>query len=302
MSRADRFHRRDDERGAVNYSEKAVVFDCDGEPLIGVLSIPPTAARRGVVIVVGGPQYRAGSHRQFTLLARALADGGRAVLRFDYRGMGDSGGDPRTFESVNRDLRAAVDCLCANVPEVKDVAIWGLCDAASAALFYAPQDARITGMVLVNPWVRTVQGEARAHVKHYYVARLGQPAFWRKLVSGQLEIGNSVKSFLSSVRAASQNRESPEWGASDAPLPERMRRGLAAFNGRVLLILSGDDLTAQEFKDLAEGSDAWRKLLSTDRVQRHDMPRANHTFSRRAWRDEVAAVTGQWLQSWGNAR
>ena len=39
-----------------------------------------------MVIVVGGPQYRAGSHRQFTLLARHIAAAGYPVLRFDARG------------------------------------------------------------------------------------------------------------------------------------------------------------------------------------------------------------------------
>ena len=46
------------------------------------------AASRGMLIVVGGPQYRAGSHRQFTLLARDVAATGVPTMRFDYRGMG----------------------------------------------------------------------------------------------------------------------------------------------------------------------------------------------------------------------
>jgi len=53
--------------------ERFLTFDCDGDACIGVLATgrAPGAARTGVVIVVGGPQYRVGSHRQFTLLARA---------------------------------------------------------------------------------------------------------------------------------------------------------------------------------------------------------------------------------------
>jgi alpha/beta superfamily hydrolase len=53
-----------------------------------------------VLVIVGGPQYRAGSHRQFTLLARSLAEQGFAVLRFDYRGMGDSTGAMRDQQST----------------------------------------------------------------------------------------------------------------------------------------------------------------------------------------------------------
>jgi len=52
----------------------------------------------GVLIVVGGPQYRVGSHRQFLLLSRRLAAEGHPVMRFDYRGMGDASGAMRGFE------------------------------------------------------------------------------------------------------------------------------------------------------------------------------------------------------------
>lgn len=55
--------------------ESTLSFDCQGERLVGILAEPVTGepAEVGVVIVVGGPQYRAGSHRQFTLLARHFA-------------------------------------------------------------------------------------------------------------------------------------------------------------------------------------------------------------------------------------
>ena len=73
------------------YDEVGLLFNCAGETLVGVLARPPSSQLQGslgVVIIVGGPQYRAGSHRQFVSLARALAAAGHAVLRFDYRGMG----------------------------------------------------------------------------------------------------------------------------------------------------------------------------------------------------------------------
>ena len=75
--------------------------------------------------------------------------------------MGDSTGEPKTFENVEEDLRAAVDHFLSQVPEVTEVAIWGLCDAASAALFYARLDARVSGIVLLNPWVHDEQSGAR---------------------------------------------------------------------------------------------------------------------------------------------
>ncbi|MEO7495060.1 MAG: hydrolase 1, exosortase A system-associated, partial [Massilia sp.] len=160
----------------MHYEEKALSFACHGQQLIAIASLPATSSRRGVLIVVGGPQYRVGSHRQFALLARSLAEQGIPAMRFDYRGMGDSEGPMRSFEDVNADLRAAVDHFLASAPDMNEVVIWGLCDAASAALFYAASDDRVCGMVLVNPWVRTSGGFAKATLKHYYIDRLLQPA------------------------------------------------------------------------------------------------------------------------------
>src|SRR5438067_13744952 len=134
------------------FAERAVSFDCQGERLYGVVSLPAVPATRGVLSVAGGPQYRAGSHRQFTLLARSLAARGIAAMRFDYRGMGDSEGQMRDFEQVQDDIRAALDCFCATVPGLQELALWGLCDGASAISFYAARDVRVRGVALLNPW------------------------------------------------------------------------------------------------------------------------------------------------------
>src|SRR5262245_21178573 len=152
MPRAHRSHvsrPRPDARMTI--ARQPVAFTCGKDWVLGVITRPETPRRRGVLIAVGGPQYRVGSHLQFVLLANDLALQGHAVMRFDYRGMGDSTGEPRSFENVGEDLRAAVDHFLSEVPEVAEVAIWGLCDAASATLFYAHQDPRVTGIVLLNP-------------------------------------------------------------------------------------------------------------------------------------------------------
>ena len=275
-------------------NEQALRFDCEGDSLVGVLSAPPSAGSRGVLIVVGGPQYRAGSHRQFTLLARQLAQARIASLRFDYRGMGDSSGTHRTFEHIDADIRCALDQLFAAVPGLTDAVIWGLCDAASAALLYAHRDARVSGLALVNPWVRTEQGMARTQLRHYYAGRLFQANLWRKMVSGELHLGRALAGLWQSFSAAAR-RERPALGR-EASLPQRMEDGLRRFRGRILLILSGNDLTAQEFRDLVAASAGWKSLLADRRVSRHAIAEATHTFSRREWRDEVARWTVAWIK------
>jgi exosortase A-associated hydrolase 1 len=132
------------------HHEEALAFACQGEQLVGVVSLPaaPASGALGdlaLLVVVGGPQVRAGSHRQFTQLCRAVAEAGVPALRFDVRGMGDSTGPLRSFEHIGDDISAALDALQARLPGVRRVVLWGLCDGASAALMHvhSHRDARV---------------------------------------------------------------------------------------------------------------------------------------------------------------
>ena len=136
-------------------SEQPLVFQSTGDTLYGLLHNPEcNEVNTGVVILVGGPQYRVGSHRQFVELARGLASAGIPVFRFDFTGMGDSTGRFPGFENINGDIRLAIDTFVENIPQLQRIILWGLCDAATAACFYAVQDERVIGLCLANPWVR----------------------------------------------------------------------------------------------------------------------------------------------------
>ena len=275
-------------------TERALTFDCQGDELFGVLSEPASPCETGVVVVVGGPQYRAGSHRQFVLLARALARQGFAVLRFDVRGMGDSAGSPRGFEDIGDDIAAAIATLMREVPAVRQVALWGLCDGASAALLHvdAARDPRVRGLVLLNPWVRSPESLARVQLRHYYWQRLAQRAFWTKLLSGG--VGQAAwRDLLANLRA----RRASTPRAVRLPYQHRMARGWAAFDGDILLVLSGNDFTAKEFIDTTRNDPAWAGALRHPRVQRHELAEADHTFTARAWHTRVDELTIAWLQA-----
>lgn len=276
----------------MNYAEAAIRFACQDETLFGILATPAQASDIGVVVIVGGPQTRVGSHRQFVLLSRALAAAGYPVLRFDYRGMGDSSGAQRTFEHVAPDIGAAIDTLQAQCPTIRRIVLWGLCDAASAALLYNDEthDPRIAGLCLLNPWVRSEATLARTQVKHYYGQRLLQKAFWAKLLSGQLNIFNAISELLRKLRQTSAQP------GQTLGFQERMARGLMIFSGKVQLILSGDDYTAKEFLEYAAISPEWRGILDRPDLTRCDIPGADHTFSSQEWCKTVENACIDWLK------
>lgn len=281
----------------MSHVERALTFDCCDERLVGVLAEPEAAGDLGVVIVVGGPQYRVGSHRQFLLLGRRLAAEEIAVLRFDYRGMGDATGSARSFEDVTPDIAAAIDAFQAACPTVRRIVLWGLCDAAAAALIYCERrrDTRVAGVALLNPWVRSDATMAKAQLKHYYAPRLFEREFWAKLARGGVDLREAARSMARSIETASMGRSDAK-GAGAASFQDRMTKGLEAFAGPVLILLSERDLTAKEFVEFARSEPRWRALLARRNVERHDVADADHTFSTARARSEVEDRTLSWIR------
>ncbi len=291
---------------ASSLDETPVIFSCSNKQLMGVAHSAESDSNRGVVIVVGGPQYRVGSHRQFLLLARGLAAQGIPVFRFDCRGMGDSEGEFPGFENIDEDIHAAINTFFELVPTIKEVVIWGLCDGASAASFYAPSDPRVVALVLANPWIRTEQGEAKAYLKHYYLSRLMNKEFWSKLVSGKFDLSGSLRSLMSLCQKSfntqtksespvlEHNAELPA-GLNNLSLPDRFYQSLKSFPNSVLLIISGNDLTAAEFLDVINAEKRWRKITKSQNCHQKTLPEADHTFSKRSSMDEVIDCTYEFV-------
>lgn len=305
--------------------ETPLSFTAEGEQLAGVVHPGDGALQSGVLIVVGGPQYRVGSHRQFVQLARALARAGIPCMRFDVIGMGDSSGRKKSFEVLDSDIAAAVAAFQEQCPNIRNVVLWGLCDGASAALMYAPQDARISGLVLVNPWLEDDGAKAQATLVDYYAKRLFSRGLWEKLFKGDLAIGRSLKEFFATFKSAagkasavprSQAREGGQSAAQsassatgstvatsvpatspDKPVyQQRMKAAFAAYEGAVLLLLSGEDLTAKEF-DLQFRAQKWRQQRAAQPLQVARLPEADHTFSSRTWKAWCEAETRKFVES-----
>ena len=288
----------------MSFVETALQFGCQGEKLLGILSsptgsTPPTGD--GVIIVVGGPQYRAGAHRQFVSLARSLASQGTTVMRFDVRGMGDSSGPLWNFESLTDDIGAAMDALLERAPQLKRVVLAGLCDGASASLIYLhkTQDERVKALCLLNPWLRSEQSLARTHVKHYYWQRFASADFWRKLLRGGVGL-RALKELFAAARSAlavSSDKSDRGGDQIQQDFRAKMLKAWQGFGGDVFLGISTLDLTAQEFLGEAAASSEWRALLTRSRTCRRDFEGADHTLSQISTQTSFEAEVARWLQS-----
>ena len=250
----------------MNAEQRALQFTCQGSSLVGIIDVPERPLPRGVLVVSGGPQYRVGSHRHYTLLARLLAPRGIPVMRFDYRGMGDSEGEPRSFDAISDDICAAVKEFFMQMPDMKEIVIWGLGDGATAAALYAHTDARVRGLVLLNPWAGG-GGAAQANLLPNLISRFGEIGFWKKVGSRHAVAVDP-----------------------DMPMPQRIIASLACFDGAALVVVGGEDTTGGEFADLMERNDT--------PCRRVTIAGANHTFASREWRDEVAELSANWVVSW----
>lgn len=284
-------------------AELPIIFDCEGDRLVGVLSQPESPLEIGVVVVVGGPQYRAGSHRQFVCLARALAGAGVACLRFDYRGMGDSEGESRSFDAIDIDIACAVRELMSRIPAVRHVVLWGLCDGASASFMALRSVPNIVGVIALNPWVRSETSLDQAIIRRYYIQRVLSREFWAKIFSGKFDLiraATELSRRLSSVLAGSLKSTGSDHRQSgrSTSFQDRMSAGLTQFAGPTLIILSGKDLTAQEYVAFAASDPRWKAALAgSPLIVSEDIAEADHTFSSKPLRVEVERLSNRFVLS-----
>lgn len=281
--------------------EIPLVFQCQTSSLIGVLHKPLEHKKTGIIIVpAGGPQYRVGCARQILLWSRRLAQEGYPVLRFDYRGFGDSAGHFDGFENIDADIEAAIQKMTLEIESIDSFVLWGECNAASSIMMYAWRDPRIKALIMQNPWVRNETTQARAYIKYYYLIRIMQKSFWLKLFKLKFNPFKSISSLLVLWQHAKNTKQQNSTDLDFEQLEhfqEKMREGLARFNGKILLFMSGYSLIGKEFDELVSISERWRSVLSEKELTRIDEPEADHTFSRAIDREKLIINAINWLDN-----
>ncbi|MEW6023373.1 MAG: hypothetical protein AB1807_14685 [Pseudomonadota bacterium] len=241
--------------------QRALRFSSGGNALIGIVDVPERPLARGLLVLADSRQYRTGSHRQFTLLARLLAGRGVAVMRFDRSGAGDSEGRDGSADD-SADLGAAMKELFIHVPEMKESVILAAGDATRSAALYAAGDARVTGLALFNPELPAPPAQESGALR--YMRR-----FAPKLLRRHLPHGVPARA---------------------AALPAELAGAFDAYAGHILLVLGSADPAYERTARLLE-----RRRAHCRRVE---IAGADGGFSRSDWREAVAAASTSWLTSW----
>jgi len=248
--------------------QRALRFPSAGNALVGIVDVPERPLMRGLLVLADSRQYRTGSHRQFTLLARLLAGRGVAVMRFDRSGAGDSEGSADSAAD-SADLTAAMKEFFIHVPEMKESVILAAGDATRSAALYAAGDERVTGLALFNPELPPAPTpDAGAALR---TIRRVAPKLLPRLLQRHLPLLD---------RAA----------ARQAALPAELAGAFDAYGGHILLVLGGADPAYERTARLLE-----RRRAHCRRVE---IAGADGGFSRSDWREAVAAATTSWLTSW----
>jgi exosortase A-associated hydrolase 1 len=249
-------------------------FACEGAALAA--SLDEAAGSTGLLIVSGGNEVRSGAHRGMAMLAARIAAEGYPVFRFDRRGIGDSEGANRGFESSGPDIAAAIAAFRAAAPHVSHIVAFGNCDAASALLLHQP--LALDGLIVANPW--TYDGDAEeaeeaalppaSAIRARYLARLKDPKSLLRLIKGEVDFRKLFRG-ISALKA-------PVAPAAPDSLAARLDRAITELGTPATILLASGDRTAQAFIENCPST--------LNRVPVERLASASHSF---------AGDDGDWL-------
>ena len=180
---------------AIAAQSQRVIFESNGERLVGDLYLPDDYAvgnKLPAVVVTGA--WTTVKEQMPARYAAELADRGFAALAFDFRGWGQSEGEPRQLEDPERKTEdiAAAAVYMSTLPQVDAGRLGGLGICASAG-YMADASARsphIRSLALVAPWL---------HDAEIVEATYGGA----ETVDGLIETGRDAQSKSKMIEAAS---------------------------------------------------------------------------------------------------
>lgn len=286
------------------YRERTVSFGPHAR-LFGVLTLPDGAPRGSVVFLNAGYNPQAGWARMGTDQARQLAQKGYASLRFDTADIGDSpavpGGPAIVLydDAQVQDVAHALDLLAAH--DLPRPVLVGRCSGAFLALHAADRDARVGGVVAVNPlrlvWVPTERvADAIQHSYRSlenYGSRLLQAQTWRQILRGEIDLRRVSGNVLARLARRAAVKLAPFTGGltQQGRLLARVRGMFDGYRARgvpVALVYAEGDGGLDELR-LYFGTQG-RALAGYPNVVQHRVAGADHNMTPHHARAAVLAA------------
>jgi len=255
---------------------KPVTFMNEGEQIIGILHVPDILKDRAPAIVMfhGFTGHKSEAHRFFVHVARALCNAGYVVLRFDFRGSGDSDGDfeDMTVPGEVSDAARALDFISnLSIVEPEKIGVLGLSMGGRVASILASRDKRVKFVILYSA--------ALAPLKEKFLEGLGKEDI-EKLEAGEpVHIGNGwylKKSFFETV---------------DSPVPFEIMRDIKV----PVLIIHGDSDSVISVDGAKKGYEIIKNL--NEKNELYIVKGGDHTFTKKECTLEVIEKTLRWLDS-----
>ena len=287
--------------------------------LVGIVTRPngglANTDRPAIILLNAGLLHRVGPNRIYVQMARALAQAGFTVLRFDFSGMGDS--RPREdhlpyIQSAPAEARDAMDWLTEHKGQHQFV-LMGHCAGAGFSYLLAAQDERVAGAAIINfeggadDWT---EFDRRRKVSQQVAGRYKREALlsrahWTKLLTGRANYRSIARQLLKDViwyritnsgfrlkRALSQHQPLPE-DSAEAKARTQLR-GIVA-RGTAMTFIHSEGSTGQAQIEAALGEEIQR-LKPTGKVQEVVIPQSDHLFTLVARQRLVTRTLVDWVQ------
>lgn len=261
---------------AVKIKEIALHFGAHHR-LTGVLSLPVEGSTPGMPVVIPntGLDPRTGPNRLHVHIARALAAAGHPVLRMDLGGLGDSDPAPGHGSEPLEDLGAALSLLTAR-RYGPQFAVIGNCSGAHDGYCFAQINTRIAAVGMIDGYAY----DTPKHRRLQYLARLLRlPRKLKDLFSGR---GSQLQPQTSGLGYFTR----PSLAEASAGLEALRQRGVRmafAYSGDMEGDYSYPDQLFDMFPNLRGAVSVWL------------YPEADHTFTRRAAREQMIQDLRTWL-------
>jgi hypothetical protein len=257
---------------------RPVTFMNEGEQIVGILHVPDglreSECAPAVVMFHGFTGNKSEAHRLFVHVARALCEAGYVVLRFDFRGSGDSDGD---FEemTVPREVSDAVRSLdfISDVEGVdpKRIGILGLSMGGRVASILASKDRRVKFVILYSA--------ALTPLKEKFLGGLGKGDLARLERGEPVHIGNGwylKRTFFETV---------------DSVVPLDVLNRIRV----PVLLVHGDSDGVVPLEGAEKGYEILRGLNGKNEL--YVVKGGDHVFTRKEHTKEVIEKTLSWLSS-----